>query len=233
MVKYKEIAIQILRKINHDEYSNKLPSETELTKEFNVSRNTIRKALKLLNDQGIIISIQGSGSYISSSLKKKETVMNLSNKLGFQSLNFKNLNSKVIKFSIINASENLCKYLSCHINDKIYYIERLRYSNHSIICLEHSYYLKKYVPYLSKEICQNSIFKFIKENYDLTVTSSEEFLSLHHPTKEEVELLGKSINERIQLEEINMFKHNIPFNYSKTIYFDRDISFYCYVNNKL
>lgn len=233
MIKYKEIAIQILKKINHKEYLGKLPSETELMKKFGASRNTIRKAIKLLNDQGIVISVQGSGSYISSSLNKKETVMNLSNKLGFQSLNFKELHSKVVDFSIINPNKYLCKYLSCHTNDEIYYIKRLRYSGQSLICLEYSYYLKKYVPYLSKEICQESIFKFIKKNYNLSVTSSEEFLTLHHFTEKEKELTKEIVNAGIQLEEVNMTAHNVPFNYSKTVYFNDNISFYCYVNNKL
>lgn len=232
MVKYKEIAIQILKKINRKEYSDKLPSETELTKEFNASRNTVRKAIKLLSDQGIVISIQGSGSYIGSSLKKKGTVMNLSNKLGFQSLNFKNLHSKVVDFSIINADEHLCNCLNCQINDKIYHIKRLRYSGRNLICLEYSYYLKKYVPYLSKEICQKSIFKFIKENYNLSVTSSKEFFTLHNFTQEEKNLINKPINTSIQLEEINIVSNN-PFNYSRTMYVNDDISFYCYINNKL
>lgn len=233
MVKYKQIAIQILKKINHNDYSEKLPSEAELTKQFNASRNTIRKALKLLNDQGIVISIQGSGSYIRSSLNQKQTIMNLSNKLGFQSLNFKKLNSKVINFKNIKANHCLCKYLNCNTNDTIYFIGRLRYAGCSLICLEYSYYLRKYVPYLSKEICQNSIFKFIKDNYNLSVTSSEEFITLHHLTKTEKQLTGKSTNAVIQLEEINMLTNNTPFNYSKTLYFDHDLSFYCYINNRL
>lgn len=233
MAKYKEIAIQILEKINKKEYSDKLPSENELMKKFNVSRNTIRNAIELLNEQGIVTSIQGSGSYISFPLKEKEKVINLSNKLGFKSLNFGKLNSKVINFSIINADECTSKYLSCCKNEEIYYVKRLRYSGNSLICLEHSYYLKKYVPYLSKEICQNSIFKFIKENYNLSVTSSDEFLTLHHFTTEEKNLISNAKNTGIQLEEVNMLPHNIPFNYSKTIYFFDNLSFYCYINNKL
>lgn len=234
MVKYKEIAAQILKKIDKKEYPNKLPSENELIRKFNASRNTIRSAIRLLNEQGIVTSIQGSGSYVSSSLNEKEKVVNLSKKSGLKSLNFKKINSKVINFSIINADKSLSKYLNCCNTEKIYYIERLRYSDHFLICLEYSYYLKKYVPYLSREICKNSIFQFIKKNYNLSVVSSEEFLTLHHFTNKEKKLINKNDtnNIGIQLEEINMLKHNIPFNYSKTLYFDDNLSFYCYINNK-
>jgi len=44
---------------------DKLPSETELCKAFNVSRGTLREGLKSLENFGLINSIRGSGSYIS------------------------------------------------------------------------------------------------------------------------------------------------------------------------
>ncbi|MDW7973307.1 MAG: FadR/GntR family transcriptional regulator [Thermodesulfovibrio sp.] len=45
---------------------DKLPSETELSKEFGVSRSTIREALRALEGIGILISQHGSGWYIKS-----------------------------------------------------------------------------------------------------------------------------------------------------------------------
>ncbi len=43
---------------------SKLPSENELCKAFNVSRITIRKALDLLENKGIIHSIHGKGTFV-------------------------------------------------------------------------------------------------------------------------------------------------------------------------
>lgn len=44
---------------------DRLPSEAELTKELGVSRNSLQKALKWLNDAGAIITLKGSGSWVS------------------------------------------------------------------------------------------------------------------------------------------------------------------------
>lgn len=46
-------------------FGQKLPSEQELAKNFGVSRNIVREALKLLKERGLITSRTGNGSYVS------------------------------------------------------------------------------------------------------------------------------------------------------------------------
>ena len=41
-----------------------LPSQGELAEQFNVSRDTVQKALKLLQEEGLIDSIRGSGTFV-------------------------------------------------------------------------------------------------------------------------------------------------------------------------
>jgi DNA-binding GntR family transcriptional regulator len=41
-----------------------LPSETTLMQRYEVSRGTVRHALKILNDDGVVITIQGRGTYV-------------------------------------------------------------------------------------------------------------------------------------------------------------------------
>jgi DNA-binding FadR family transcriptional regulator len=51
--------------IRSDSSVEKLPSEQELAKRFQVSRTVIREALKVLKERGLIQSRNGEGSYIS------------------------------------------------------------------------------------------------------------------------------------------------------------------------
>lgn len=57
---------QILRRILSGEYveNSKLPTEAELAASYGVSRPVVREALSKLRDDGIILSRQGSGSYV-------------------------------------------------------------------------------------------------------------------------------------------------------------------------
>lgn len=53
--------------------ADSLPTESELQQKFNVSRITVRRALKELEDEGLIQSIQGSGRVITRSLSPERT----------------------------------------------------------------------------------------------------------------------------------------------------------------
>lgn len=65
-IKYKQIAEQLkkdcLSNLTHG--ITRLPTEMELCEQFQVSRQTVRQALALLKEEGLITGKQGSGSYL-------------------------------------------------------------------------------------------------------------------------------------------------------------------------
>lgn len=65
MTKYEALAGALTEQITRNLQNgiSKLPTESQLCSQYNVSRQTVRAALTLLNKQGIITSRQGSGSY--------------------------------------------------------------------------------------------------------------------------------------------------------------------------
>jgi GntR family transcriptional regulator len=40
-----------------------LPSETTLQQEYGIARGTIRRAIEVLRDQGLVVTVQGRGTY--------------------------------------------------------------------------------------------------------------------------------------------------------------------------
>src|SRR5438477_10857009 len=62
MLRYRQVADSIRRRIGAGEYpSGALETEAELGRAYGVSRITVRKALELLRDEGIVTSRKGSG----------------------------------------------------------------------------------------------------------------------------------------------------------------------------
>lgn len=62
---YKQIAESLTKKIKEGKFkSGKLPSEKELCETYFVSRISIRQAIKILEQNGIVYSVQGKGTYI-------------------------------------------------------------------------------------------------------------------------------------------------------------------------
>ena len=64
--KYQRIANELREKIQNKEFklSEKLPSEYQLTAQYGVSRQTVRDALEVLQEQRLIERIQGKGSFV-------------------------------------------------------------------------------------------------------------------------------------------------------------------------
>ncbi len=64
--KYAQLFAELKRGIDRGEYpvGEKLPGETELSRRYHMSRQTVRQALSLLEREGMIQRRQGSGTYV-------------------------------------------------------------------------------------------------------------------------------------------------------------------------
>ena len=71
---YIKIHNQIKRDIENKKYKvgERIPAERQLASKFNVSRMTLRQAIKTLEDEGILERRLGSGTYVSSKRFKRK-----------------------------------------------------------------------------------------------------------------------------------------------------------------
>jgi DNA-binding GntR family transcriptional regulator len=63
---YRQIAAVIAKRIADGLYPPRraIPSEAAMCEEFGVGRNTVRAAVALLAEQGLVITVKGKGSYV-------------------------------------------------------------------------------------------------------------------------------------------------------------------------
>jgi DNA-binding GntR family transcriptional regulator len=61
---YKQVADDIQRRITAGEISAKLPSERSLAEDYGVAYTTVRHAMAVLRDRGIIVTVHGRGTYV-------------------------------------------------------------------------------------------------------------------------------------------------------------------------
>lgn len=75
MYKYYEIYSDIKRNIltNHYRAGTLLPTQEFFSEKYGVSRITLKKALNLLEDDGLIFSKQGSGTYVRSKIENSNS----------------------------------------------------------------------------------------------------------------------------------------------------------------
>src|SRR5215475_15520671 len=69
--KYQQIADRLRDQIDTGtlQPGERLPSEPDLVRQFDASRNTVRLALALLTNQGLVVTRQGLGTFVSEPAK--------------------------------------------------------------------------------------------------------------------------------------------------------------------
>jgi GntR family transcriptional regulator len=61
---YNQVADNIVMRIEAGEFTHKLPAERALATEYGVAYQTVRRAMKVLRERGLIITRQGRGTFV-------------------------------------------------------------------------------------------------------------------------------------------------------------------------
>lgn len=61
---YVQLAAQLRSRIESGELTSTLPSIMELTEETGLAVNTVRRAIKLLIDEGVVYTVPGRGTFV-------------------------------------------------------------------------------------------------------------------------------------------------------------------------
>jgi len=185
---------------------------------YQVSRNTIRKAVDLLVKRGIVMPIQGSGMF----LRKVPTngCVNLENFHGLTAgFNKKVVKAEVIDFKLTQADEQLAEIMQCQPGTPLYYIERLRFVDDKKFVIEYSRFNKDVIPYLSREIAAGSIYRYITGDLKKQIGYVDRVIEAGRLSKHDAQLLGLEEGEPA-LISINraMLKSGVIFDYSIDIH---------------
>jgi GntR family transcriptional regulator len=61
---YLQVANDVARRIGEGEIIHKLPAERALAEEYGVAYITVRHAMAILRERGLIVSIHGRGTFV-------------------------------------------------------------------------------------------------------------------------------------------------------------------------
>jgi GntR family transcriptional regulator len=65
---YVQVANDVVRRIKAGEIARKLPAERALAEEYGVAYVTVRHAMQVLREQGLIVTIHGRGTFVADAL---------------------------------------------------------------------------------------------------------------------------------------------------------------------
>ncbi|KFK93817.1 MULTISPECIES: GntR family transcriptional regulator [unclassified Serratia (in: enterobacteria)] len=175
---YKSIADQLRIRLNSADYNigSPLPSEKRLAEEFSVSRMTLRKAIDLLIEWGLVIRRHGSGTYVANKDVHHETT-NLTGFIEVMKNQGKQVVSEVLEFVVMPAPPAIASQLRIKIDERIYYSRRVRSVDGKPLMVEDSYMPVKLYRNLSVAHLEGSKFAYIEEECQIIICGNYESLT--------------------------------------------------------
>ncbi|MYL60021.1 trehalose operon repressor [Virgibacillus halodenitrificans] len=214
--KYLIIYHDLVKKIQTNVWptSTMLPSENELRSMYNTSRETIRKSLNLLAQNGYIQKVRGKGSVVIGINKLDFPVSGI---VSFRELaNQLQLHAKTYVIALNHSYPDLMirEKLSIPSKQKVWEVVRAREIADEKVILDKDYFNDAWVPTLTKEICEDSIYNYLENDCNLSISFAHKEIVVEEPTKEDQELLDLEgfsnvvvIRSSVYLEDATLFQY--------------------------
>jgi GntR family trehalose operon transcriptional repressor len=217
--KYLNIYNEIVSKIENKELKSnaKLPSENEFMRIYNVSRDTVRKALNLLEQNGYIQKIKGKGSFI---LDIDRFDFPVSGLVSFKELCKKmNMKTKTIveELELTKPSRFLMDQMEISQNQDVWKVVRVREIDGKKIILDKDFFDKRFVPLLTKDICEDSIYEYIENELGLRISYAKKEIIIQQATSEDKKYLDlESFNMVVVVKNYTYLDDTSLFQYGES-----------------
>jgi GntR family transcriptional regulator len=226
--KYYRIYEELLDQIRNGKFeeNDRFPSDTELVKKFDVSRGTVREAVKLLLQQGYLIREQGKGTFVT----YKKIEQDPDKLIGFSELMKKHNmkpDARVVEKEIIEPSSYLKNLMHLPEGEKLVRLVRIRFGNGQPLIIERSFFNYKYFePIYSMDLEKKSIFNLLYNHTDTRLGEATQRIEAISAGKSEHEMLNVSLGTPLLLiKRLIQTKDGDYFQYSEDVYRSDRINF--------
>ena len=229
MSKYKKVYQDIKKKIEDQVWSTgqALPTENELMEIYSYSKDTIRKALSLLEMDGYIQKKQGKSSIvIEHGLMKEQYLAEIKTAGELNKRSKHQIQTELTSLYIVQGQDDLMS--TFEVDDKVdfYRVSRVRTIDGERLEYEISYFDRRVGPYLSKEIAESSIYRYLEEELKLTISHSRREISFRFANEEEKQLMDLADYEMVVVvTSVTYLSNGQAFQYGTISYRPDKVSF--------
>lgn len=197
----------------------RLPSERELSKQLNVSRATLRAALRVLDNKGLLVRRPGDGTYIANPKIERQADKLVPFTEGMRKRGYQ-VSARIIVLEQRLAEVSVASKLNIPVSSSVYYCQRLRLINQEPVVLEQFSMPVYRFPNLESYDLENRSFYEIAENeYGITIQQAQQSLEAVSATEFEAELLGIEPGAPLMLERRLAFDPDgRPVEYGNDLY---------------
>ena len=169
-----------------------IPSARELSKTYKVSAMTVRQALVALQQEGMIHSVPGLGTFVSDhKMSKKLTFVSFSQEVLERGMTPSSKIVSAIKTTVKDPI--VADSLNIAVGDEVYKIERVRFADKIPMALEESFISAALIPGLLDQDLSKSLYEIFKNAYEKPVTRAECVVSPMNLSKRQADLLDTDV----------------------------------------
>lgn len=165
-------------------YQSMLPSENTLIKEFSCARNTVRRALSGLIEDGYVQPIHGKGVRVIYQPAERTAFLigGIETFRETAARNHLKSTTKVCCFELRKADEAFARSSGFEPGTEYYYIERVRRLNGRALILDINAFRVDLVPGLTKEIAEDSIYSYIEHELGMQIMTAKRRITVERCT---------------------------------------------------
>lgn len=218
---YIQITESLINQIEMGELApgEQLPPERELSERLGVNRMTLRRALRVLETQGLIVRKHGVGTYIAAPKidRSMEVVFRFTS--GMQQRGF-TPGARIISLEQTAVDAALARELAVAVSSLVYRILRLRSINQEPVMLENYTIPAGRFPGLDRhDLEKRSIYEVMENEYGVTIVRARQSFEPVVASAFESELLDVEPGAPLMLEKrISYDQYNQPIEYGKDRY---------------
>ena len=200
-------------------YSELLPSENNLIGIYDCSRNTIRRAIAGLVEDGYVQTIHGKGVQViyQPSEKTNFTVGGIESFKETAARNKMSYRTDVVCFETIIVDEALARESSFPVGSEVLHICRVRSVDNKPLILDINYFLKSAVPGLTEEIAGKSIYAYLEQELKMQIVTSKRKMTVEKATPQDRELISMDSYNCLAVVTSNTFNSDgLMFEYTQS-----------------
>lgn len=187
---YKQLADILIHQIESGKLpvGSKIPTEDELSTNYNISRVTVRKAMEELSSSCYIERKPGKGTFVS----EKKIERSISALISFTEMcQMQGLkaSAKTLRLDIIEPTEEEQSRMKLNPQDKIIVLERLRYADDRPVTIEISKFPEDCFFLFEENLTNNSLYSILRK-HNINPSKSVKTLEIVQANYKESKLLN-------------------------------------------
>lgn len=204
---------------------DRLPSERDLADHFEVSRMTLRQAVTLLVEEGILERRVGSGTYVASH-RVRDKMRGTTSFTEIVHSQGKTPSSKLISYQRQLASDTEIKELQLEPSDYVIRMERIRYADNVPLVFEVASIPEKFIKDMKRDEITEHFFKTLV-SHGFEIGKSRQTIYAKTASERVASYLSVSRGHAIlALTQVSYFSNGNPFEYVRSQYVGDRFEFY-------